>query len=91
MDLSDVHQNQQPADLTRLSESNGGDFPKSETFEKICGRGVEIISTHQMTEMPAFYDAPVFGHNDDFESSAGRLSPAQIKEIISFLETIQEQ
>jgi len=82
--------NQQPADLTRLSASNDGDFPKSETFEKIWGRGDEIVSTHQMSEMPAFYNAPVFGHNVDFESSAGRLSPAQIKEIISFLETIQE-
>jgi len=82
--------NQQPADLTRLSERNGGIFPRSETFSKIWGRGVEILSTHQMNEMPAFYNAPVFGNDDDFESDAGRLSPAQIQEIISFLMTIQE-
>jgi hypothetical protein len=82
--------NQQPADLTRLSKRNSGTFPKSETFAKIWGRGVEILATHQMIEMPAFYDAPVFGHDDDFESDAGRLSPAQIQEIISFLMTIQE-
>jgi mono/diheme cytochrome c family protein len=83
--------NQQPADLTRLSASNGGTFPTSEAFDKIWGRDDEIISTHQMNEMPAFYDAPVFGHDKNFESNAGRLSPAQIKEIITFLETIQEQ
>ena len=83
--------NQQPADLTRLSVSNGETFPRSETFAKIWGRDDEIISTHQMSEMPAFYDAPVFGHDKDFESNAGRLSPAQIRDIIAFLETIQEQ
>jgi len=81
--------NQQPADLTRLSEENGETFPDSETFAKIWGRG-EILSTHQENEMPAFYNAPVFGNDDDFESSAGRLSPAQIREIVSFLRTIQE-
>lgn len=81
---------QQPADLTRLSERNGGTFPRSETFDKIWGRGVEILSTHQMSEMPAFYNAPVFGSDDDFENDAGRLAPAQIQEIISFLMTIQE-
>jgi len=83
--------NQQPADLTRLSESYGGTFPESETFAKIWGREDEIISTHHMSEMPAFYDAPVFGHDKSFESNAGRLSPAQIKNIIAFLVTIQEQ
>ena len=81
--------NQQPADLTRLSEKNGGTFPKAETFSKIWGRG-EILSTHQNREMPAFYNAPIFGNDDDFESSAGRLSPAQIQEVVSFLMTIQE-
>lgn len=83
--------NQQPADLSRLSASNDGVFPMSEAFEKIWGKDSEVISTHQMSEMPAFYDAPVFGHDADFESSAGRLSPAQIKDIIAYLETIQEQ
>jgi mono/diheme cytochrome c family protein len=83
--------NQQPADLTRLSANNGGTFPTSETFDKIWGRDDEIISTHKMSEMPAFYDAPVFGHDKDFESNAGRLSHAQIKEIIAFLGTIQEE
>jgi hypothetical protein len=83
--------NQQPADLTRLSESNGGTFPRTETFNKIWGRGDEIISTHVMNEMPAFYVAPMLGNDDDFEDNAGRLSPVQIEQIIRFLETIQEQ
>ncbi len=82
--------NQQPADLTRLSESNGGTFPRTETFKKIWGRGDEIVSTHEMTEMPAFYIAPMLGNDYDFEDSAGRLAPFQIEQIIRFLETIQE-
>lgn len=80
-----------PADLTRISERNGGTFPTSKTFSKIWGRDDEIISTHNMSEMPAFYDAPVFGHDKEFEASAGRLSPQQIRNIIAFLVTIQEQ
>lgn len=82
---------QRPADLTRISMRNGGTFPTSETFSKIWGREVEIISTHKMSEMPAFYNAPVFGHDKDFEESAGRLSPQQIRNIIAYLVTIQEQ
>jgi mono/diheme cytochrome c family protein len=82
---------QKPADLTRISERNGGTFPTSKTFAKIWGRDDEIISTHNMSEMPAFYNAPVFGHDKDFEESAGRLSPQQIRDIIAFLVTIQEQ
>jgi mono/diheme cytochrome c family protein len=83
--------NQPPADLTRLSANNDGSFPSSKAFDKIWGRDDEIISTHKMSEMPAFYDAPVFGHDKDFESNAGRLSAAQVNEIIAFLLTIQEQ
>ena len=82
---------QRPADLTRISERNGGTFPASETFAKIWGRDNEIIRTHNLSEMPAFYDAPVFGHDKEFEDSAGRLSPQQIRNIIAFLETIQVQ
>ena len=82
---------QRPADLTRISMRNGGTFPASETFSKIWGREVEIISTHKMSEMPAFYNAPVFGHDKEFEESAGRLSPQQIRNIIAYLVTIQEQ
>lgn len=82
---------QRPADLTRISERNGGTFPTSETFSKIWGRDDEVISTHNLSEMPAFYDAPVFGHDKEFEDSAGRLSPQQIRNIIAFLVTIQEQ
>ena len=82
---------QQPADLTRLSMNNGGTFPSSEAFAKIWGSSEEILTTHQMSDMPAFYIGPVFGRDEDFEDSAGRLSPDDIKKIIAFLETIQEQ
>jgi hypothetical protein len=70
-----------PADLTRISERNGGTFPTSKTFSKIWGRDDEIISTHNMSEMPAFYDAPVFGHDKEFEASAGRLTDSKYHRI----------
>ena len=82
--------NPQPADLTRISERNGGAFPSRKIFDKIWGRDDEIISTHVLTEMPAFYAAPVFGHDDEFESSAGRLSANQINTIIVYLKTLQK-
>ena len=81
----------QPADLTRISQRNDGTFPNSKVFAKIWGRDDEIIATHKMTEMPAFYIAPIFGSDKEFEDSAGRLSPAQIKQVIAYLETIQVQ
>jgi mono/diheme cytochrome c family protein len=82
--------NPKPADLTRISERNSGTFPSSKVFAKIWGRDDEIINTHEITKMPAFYIAPVLGNDKEFESSAGRLSPAQIRDVISFLTTIQE-
>ena len=78
-----------PADLTRISLRNAGTFPNDAVFRKIWGRDDEIIATHKMTEMPAFYIAPVFGSDKSFENSAGRLSPAQIRQVIAYLETIQ--
>jgi mono/diheme cytochrome c family protein len=83
--------NPKPADLTRITQRNSGTFPTKRVFDKIWGREDEIIATHKMTEMPAFYIAPVFGSDKEFESSAGRLSPAQIRQVIAFLETIQVQ
>jgi mono/diheme cytochrome c family protein len=80
-----------PADLTQISKRYNGTFPTSEVFAKIWGRDDEIISTHAMSEMPAFYVAPFLGQDEEFENSAGRLSPAQIRNIISFLVTMQEQ
>jgi mono/diheme cytochrome c family protein len=81
---------QKPADLTRISERNGGTFPSSEVVAKIWGRDREIIATHIISEMPAFYAAPIFGKDEDFEDSAGRLSLQQNRNIVSYLATIQQ-
>jgi mono/diheme cytochrome c family protein len=83
--------NPKPADLTRISERNEGSFPRKKIFAKIWGRDDEIVNTHIMSEMPAFYVAPVMGNDEEFEKSAGRLSPKHINQIISFLTTIQKQ
>jgi mono/diheme cytochrome c family protein len=83
----------QPADLTRLSEKYGGTFPYSEIYAKIDGREEEeeIIRTHIASEMPAFYSAPSLGNDKQFEDAGGRLAPVQIRQIVSFLQTIQEE
>lgn len=80
-----------PADLTRISQRNDGTFPDAMVFAKIWGRDGEIITTHRMTAMPAFYIAPVFGSDKEFEDSAGRLSPEQIRQVIAYLKNIQEE
>ena len=81
---------QKPADLTLISERNGGTFPSSKIIAKIWGRDREIIATHIISEMPAFYAAPIFGQDEDFEDSAGRLSLQQNHNIVSYLATIQK-
>jgi hypothetical protein len=41
--------------------------------------------------MPAFYSAPSLGNDKQFEDAGGRLAPVQIRQIVSFLQTIQEE
>ncbi len=81
-----------PADLTGLSERFGGNFPYSQTYTKIEGREEgEIVNTHIASEMPAFYTAPALGNDKKFEAAGGRLTPVQIRQVIYFLQSIQEE
>jgi mono/diheme cytochrome c family protein len=77
------HLKAQPADLTRLSAANGGTFPFWETYSNIDGR--EIVSTHGTSDMP------VWGTDEQFEGSGGRLAMGQILEIVFFLQSIQKE
>jgi mono/diheme cytochrome c family protein len=72
-----------PADLARLSERNAGTFPFWQAYRKIDGR--EDIGAHGPGDMP------VWGSNERYEGTGGRLAAGQILEIVFFLQSIQEE
>ena len=69
-----------PADLTRLSERNGGSFPFEDVRKKIDGR--EKVSAHGSKDMPVWGDA--FKTTDTEEQAQKR-----IEAITHFLWSIQ--
>ncbi len=77
------HLKEQPADLSRLSERNGGTFPFWEVYGKIDGRNK--VGAHGPGDMP------VWGTVERYEGTSGRLAMGQILEIVFFLQSIQEE
>lgn len=77
------HLKEQPADLSQLSKKNGGTFPFWEVYGKIDGR--EKIGAHGSDDMP------VWGTDERYEGTSGRLAMGQILEIVFFLQSIQEE
>lgn len=73
---------QRPSDLSTLSKRNGGTFPFWQVYGKIDGR--EDIGAHGPREMP------VWGTNDRYLGTGGRLASGQILEIVFFLQSIQQ-
>jgi mono/diheme cytochrome c family protein len=73
----------QPADLSQLSKLNAGTFPFWQTYGKIDGR--ENVGAHGPGDMP------VWGTDDQYVGTAGRLAKGQILEIVFFLQSIQEK
>jgi mono/diheme cytochrome c family protein len=74
------HLKESPADLTRLTERNGGTFPFEEVKKKIDGR--EKVAGHGSKDMPVWGDA--FKTTDSEEQAQAR-----INEITHFLWSIQ--
>lgn len=73
----------QPADLSQLSKLNAGTFPFWQTYGKIDGR--ENVGAHGPGDMP------VWGTDDRYVGTGGRLAKGQILEIVFFLQSIQEK
>jgi mono/diheme cytochrome c family protein len=73
----------QPADLSQLSKLNAGTFPFWQIYGKIDGR--EDVGAHGPGDMP------VWGTDDQYVGTAGRLAKGQILEIVFFLQSIQEK
>jgi mono/diheme cytochrome c family protein len=74
---------EQPADLSRLSKRNAGTFPFWQAYGKIDGR--ENVGAHGPGDMP------IWGTDDRYEGTSGRLAMGQILTIVFFLQSIQEQ
>jgi len=77
------HLKEQPADLSRLSERNGGTFPFWDVYGKIDGRNK--VGAHGPGDMP------VWGTAERYEGTSGRLAMGQILEIVFFLQSIQQE
>ncbi len=77
------HLKEQPTDLSRLSKRNGGTFPFWKVYGKIDGR--DIVGAHGPSDMP------VWGTDEQYEGTSGRLAMGQILEIVFFLQSIQEE
>lgn len=71
-----------PADLSQVSKRNAGKFPFWQVYGTIDGR--QDIGAHGPREMP------VWGSDDRYVGTAGRLASGQILEIVFFLQSIQE-
>ena len=75
----------QPPDLTRISQRNGGTFPKDRVFASIDGR--YLIRSHGPSSMPvwglSFQEA---GRDFDKEPDVQE----KIKDLVAYLESIQK-
>jgi hypothetical protein len=78
-----------PADLTRITRSNRGEFPSGRVAEIIDGRA--IVAAHEKRDMPIWgerYRVSIPGENPAIVERRVR---AQIDALISYLKSIQEQ
>jgi hypothetical protein len=66
-----------------LTERNGGTFPFWRAYGKIDGR--DNVGVHGPDDMP------VWGTDEQYEGTVGRLAMGQILEILVFLQSIQEE
>ena len=81
---------QRPADLTRLSESNGGRFPERHVFEVI--EGTAFVKAHGTREMPVWGDVFSTQALDPFNrAQTEREVRDRIDRLIGYLKSIQRK
>jgi mono/diheme cytochrome c family protein len=73
-----------PADLTRLAERNGGEFPFWRVYTTIDGR--ELSGAHGTREMPVW---GFFWKYEDPEFSSDTYTRGRILELMLYLRSIQ--
>ena len=82
-----------PADLTKISDRAGGDFPAEAVFKTI--EGLDMPAAHGTSEMPvwgALFVRQAVGEGvliDDAKTAA-RVATDRIRQLVKYLETIQE-
>ena len=93
--LTAKHLAKRPADLTKLSESNGGRFPVVRVFEEIDGR--LDVALHGPRDMPVWgdrykrYVISKLPTNSISDEMANVLARRQILELIEYLLTLADK
>lgn len=83
--------NVKPADLTRLTMKNGGEFPTEEIYKTIDGR--ESVKTHGSREMPIWGKAFQLVREEDRKADFDpeEVAKRRIDALVAYLKTIQEK
>ncbi len=74
-----------PADLTRISKRNGGEFPADQVFQTIDGR--KPTRGHGGRDMPVWGDAFKMTRDEPDDEAVAQ----KITELVHFLRSIQEE
>jgi mono/diheme cytochrome c family protein len=78
-----------PADLTRLSQQNKGEFPFWRVYRAVDGR--EIVRGHGSREMPLWGFVFQVEEGDDGTGAEEDLVRGRIWQLVYYLESIQEK
>lgn len=81
---SDESRRVPPADLTALSENNGGTFPADRVRDSVYSKGLIMIPAHGTPDMPAW------GHKLDGLKSNPKLLEQRLRDLTAYIESIQE-
>lgn len=87
-----AHLDPKPADLTRLAERNGGDFPTLRAFQVVDGRA--MVKGHGDRAMPVwgarYRDEIAPSGSPDERRGAEPFVRARVMELVHYLSAIQE-
>lgn len=78
-----------PADLTRISQRNGGEFPTRAIYDMIDGRGV--IPAHGQRDMPIWGERyRKTGDPGEDPSAVDKRARALMEALVAYIESIQQ-
>lgn len=77
-----------PADLTRLAERNGGEFPYSRVFQVIDGRS--LVPSHGEREMPVWGRQFIEQDVEDYGTLTGEaVTKERVHELTEYVRSLQ--
>ena len=77
-----------PPDLTVLSKTNGGAFPRNRVYNSIDGRNG--IPSHERFDMP-FWGTTFQREGQEFTPASDAAARARIMKIVAYIKSIQEK